>query len=185
MSPCSCRLIGGHRSMLHRRSGSLRYLLTESLVGFSHPLPRARIRQRDEKQDRICGPATTPLRGEELLSAVTEAMVALHERYHRRTPATAEDPAARGRCARLRHGRRLHRRREDDDRAAAGDGRAGNAQRLPGGDAAAASSTRSSGSRAARSSPSSPTRARRPRHRDRAVRPSRRRLSARHHSGAR
>ncbi len=31
-----------------------------------------------------------PLSGEELLSAVTEAMVALHERYHHRTPVSAK-----------------------------------------------------------------------------------------------
>ena len=31
-----------------------------------------------------------PLSGEELLSAVTEAMVALHERYYHRTPVTAK-----------------------------------------------------------------------------------------------
>jgi uncharacterized protein YbcI len=33
--------------------------------------------------------AETPLSGEELLLAVTEAMVALHERYYHRTPVTA------------------------------------------------------------------------------------------------
>jgi uncharacterized protein YbcI len=31
-----------------------------------------------------------PLRGEELLTAVTESMVALHERYHGRAPASAK-----------------------------------------------------------------------------------------------
>ncbi len=31
-----------------------------------------------------------PLHGEELLTAVTEAMVALHERYHHRVPASAK-----------------------------------------------------------------------------------------------
>lgn len=31
-----------------------------------------------------------PLRGEELLAAVTEAMVALHERYHHRAPVSAK-----------------------------------------------------------------------------------------------
>jgi uncharacterized protein YbcI len=31
-----------------------------------------------------------PLSGEQLLLAVTDAMVALHERYHHRTPATAK-----------------------------------------------------------------------------------------------
>jgi uncharacterized protein YbcI len=33
---------------------------------------------------------TVPLTGDELLVAVTEAMVALHERYHHRTPVTAK-----------------------------------------------------------------------------------------------
>ncbi len=33
---------------------------------------------------------TVPLTGDELLAAVTEAMVALHERYHYRKPATAK-----------------------------------------------------------------------------------------------
>ena len=33
---------------------------------------------------------TAPLDGEDLLSAVSEAMVALHERYHHRLPATAK-----------------------------------------------------------------------------------------------
>ena len=33
---------------------------------------------------------TPPLTGDELLEAVTDAMVALHERYHHRTPATAK-----------------------------------------------------------------------------------------------
>lgn len=31
-----------------------------------------------------------PLRGEELLAAVTDAMVALHERYHHRAPVSAK-----------------------------------------------------------------------------------------------
>ncbi|MET0558168.1 MAG: Na-translocating system protein MpsC family protein [Solirubrobacterales bacterium] len=36
-------------------------------------------------------PATPPpLHGDELLSAVTEAMVALHERYHHRVPVSAK-----------------------------------------------------------------------------------------------
>jgi uncharacterized protein YbcI len=33
---------------------------------------------------------TVPFTGDELLVAVTEAMVALHERYHQRTPLTAK-----------------------------------------------------------------------------------------------
>ena len=34
--------------------------------------------------------STAPLRGEELLLAVTEATVALHQRYHHRTPVSAK-----------------------------------------------------------------------------------------------
>ena len=34
--------------------------------------------------------AALPLRGNDLLQAVTEAMVALHERYHHRRPVTAK-----------------------------------------------------------------------------------------------
>jgi uncharacterized protein YbcI len=34
--------------------------------------------------------ATAPLVGEELLAAVTEEMVAMHERYHHRVPASAK-----------------------------------------------------------------------------------------------
>jgi uncharacterized protein YbcI len=35
-------------------------------------------------------PPTPPLHGEELLTAVTESMVALHERYHHRIPVSAK-----------------------------------------------------------------------------------------------
>jgi uncharacterized protein YbcI len=34
--------------------------------------------------------ADPPLQGDDMLDAVTEAMVALHERYHHRTPVTAK-----------------------------------------------------------------------------------------------
>jgi uncharacterized protein YbcI len=34
--------------------------------------------------------ATPPLSGDDMLGAVTEAMVSLHERYHHRTPVTAK-----------------------------------------------------------------------------------------------
>jgi uncharacterized protein YbcI len=34
--------------------------------------------------------AAPPLKGEDMLDAVTEAMVALHERYHHRAPVTAK-----------------------------------------------------------------------------------------------
>ena len=39
---------------------------------------------------------TAPLHGEELLTAVTEEMVALHERYHHRIPATAKTQLLEG-----------------------------------------------------------------------------------------
>ena len=35
-------------------------------------------------------PPTPPLRGDEMLAAITESMVALHERYHHRAPVTAK-----------------------------------------------------------------------------------------------
>jgi uncharacterized protein YbcI len=35
-------------------------------------------------------PSTVPLTGDELLLAVTDAMVALHQRYHHRAPVTAK-----------------------------------------------------------------------------------------------
>jgi uncharacterized protein YbcI len=35
-------------------------------------------------------PSTPPLHGDELLDAVTEAMVVLHERYHHRAPVSAK-----------------------------------------------------------------------------------------------
>jgi uncharacterized protein YbcI len=38
----------------------------------------------------------TPLVGEELLNAVTEEMVALHERYHHRVPASAKTQLLEG-----------------------------------------------------------------------------------------
>jgi len=43
---------------------------------------------RREKASMVA--ADPPLSGEELLSAVTEAMVALHERYYHRTPVSAK-----------------------------------------------------------------------------------------------
>ena len=52
-------------------------------------LPCARTYPDDEREGRM--PAlTVPLTGDELLVAVTEAMVALHERYHHRKPVTAK-----------------------------------------------------------------------------------------------
>jgi hypothetical protein len=92
-------------------------------------LPRARTIRRTREKAACRPPA--PLTGDELLAAVTEAMVAFHERYHHRKPVTAKTLAARRRPARLRARRRLHRRREDDDRAATHHDRPRNPQRLP------------------------------------------------------
>jgi uncharacterized protein YbcI len=43
----------------------------------------------DEREGRMPAPAAS-LTGDELLAAVTEAMVALHRRYHHRQPVTAK-----------------------------------------------------------------------------------------------
>jgi uncharacterized protein YbcI len=60
-----------------------------SFVGFSLPLPRARSKPRDEREGRMKAP-DPPLVGEELLAAVTDSMVALHQRYHHRPPGSAK-----------------------------------------------------------------------------------------------
>jgi hypothetical protein len=52
------------------------------------PLSRARTHPEDEREGRM--PAEeVPLIGDELFAAVTEAMVAFHQRYHHRKPVTA------------------------------------------------------------------------------------------------
>jgi uncharacterized protein YbcI len=52
-------------------------------------LPRARTYPEDEREGRM--PADEfPLGGDEMLAAVTEAMVAFHQRYHHREPVTAK-----------------------------------------------------------------------------------------------
>jgi hypothetical protein len=48
----------------------------------------------------------TPLTGDALLAAVTDAMVALHKRYHHRAPATAKT-CYRASCS-AREGERAH-----------------------------------------------------------------------------
>jgi uncharacterized protein YbcI len=64
-------------------------MVEESLVGFSPFASRADPTRRT--REKAAMPATTtPLTGDELLAAVTEAMVALHQRYHHRKPATAK-----------------------------------------------------------------------------------------------
>ena len=76
------------------------------------------------------------LRGEPLLTAVSEAMVVMHERYHSSRARDGEElddgRGPPGVCARWR----LHRRREDNDRTATEDDRGGQLQRVSGGDAA-------------------------------------------------
>ena len=52
-------------------------------------LPRARIPPEDER-DRPHAGNEPPLDGDELLEAVTEAMVELHRRYYHRKPVTAK-----------------------------------------------------------------------------------------------
>jgi uncharacterized protein YbcI len=52
-------------------------------------LPRARIDPEDEREGRMTA-ADPVLSGDELLAAVTEEMIALHERYHHRQPVTAK-----------------------------------------------------------------------------------------------
>src|ERR1035437_5359213 len=56
------------------------------------------------------------LTGDRLLAAMTQVMVAFHQRYHRREASDRQNTDPRRRSARLRTRRRLNRRREDDDR---------------------------------------------------------------------
>jgi uncharacterized protein YbcI len=51
-------------------------------------LPCARFNPEDEREGRM--PAPEGLSGEELLTAVTEAMVGFHQRYYHRQPVTAK-----------------------------------------------------------------------------------------------
>ena len=51
-------------------------------------LPCARTYPEDEREGRVAAPDV--LAGDELLAAVTEAMVAFHQRYHHREPVTAK-----------------------------------------------------------------------------------------------
>jgi uncharacterized protein YbcI len=52
-------------------------------------LPRARTHPEDEREGGVLVPEAV-LSGDELLVAVTEAMVAFHQRYHHREPVTAK-----------------------------------------------------------------------------------------------
>ena len=52
-------------------------------------LPRARFYPEDEREGRLPAPDDV-LGGDELLAAITEAMVGYHQRYHHRAPAAAK-----------------------------------------------------------------------------------------------
>jgi uncharacterized protein YbcI len=52
-------------------------------------LPRARAYPEDEREGGMPA-AEVPLTGDELLAAMTEVMVAFHQRYHHRKPVTAK-----------------------------------------------------------------------------------------------
>jgi hypothetical protein len=53
-------------------------------------LPCARTHPEDERAGRGAGPRSRVLSGDELLVAMTEAMVTFHQRYHHREPVTAK-----------------------------------------------------------------------------------------------
>jgi uncharacterized protein YbcI len=61
-----------------------------SLVGFSPFASRAKSAWRTREKAAMPAPPCTPLSGDQLLVAVSEAMIALHERYYHRTPVTAK-----------------------------------------------------------------------------------------------
>jgi uncharacterized protein YbcI len=52
-------------------------------------LPRARTYPEGEREGRVSAP-DAPLTGDELYAAVTDAMVAFHQRYYHREPITAK-----------------------------------------------------------------------------------------------
>ena len=60
-----------------------------TLVGFS-PFCLARGKPPEDEIGDLMSPVPAPLSGEELLFAVTEAMVVFHQRYYHRTPITAK-----------------------------------------------------------------------------------------------
>ena len=65
-------------------------IVVATLVGFS-PFCLAREPQSGGRESQaVCRHPKPPLSGEDLLQAVTDAMVALHERYHHRKPVTAK-----------------------------------------------------------------------------------------------
>src|ERR1700733_889611 len=65
------------------------YGRSRSLVG-SPPFRLARATSPEDAREKAVMSAPDALTGDELLSAVTEAMVALHQRYHHRKPVTAK-----------------------------------------------------------------------------------------------
>src|SRR5579862_8958512 len=77
------------RAIVDRSAGSATVGTFDRTSG-SRPSPRARtpLGRRREKASMLA--SDPPLCGEELLSAVTKAMVALHERYYHRTPVSAK-----------------------------------------------------------------------------------------------
>jgi len=68
----------------------IRYGGSRSLVG-SSPFRLARVTSPEDAREKAAMSAPdAPLTGDELLAAVTEAMVALHQRYHHRKPVSAK-----------------------------------------------------------------------------------------------
>ena len=76
------------RRLLDRTQSAL-WCGGESHVGSSPFASRANPTRRTRERPR-CRPHDAPLTGDALLAAVTDAMVALHERYHHRAPVTAK-----------------------------------------------------------------------------------------------
>ena len=59
-------------------------------LGFSPFASRANQIRRTREKAAMSAPTTVPLTGDALLASVTDAMVALHQRYHHRVPVTAK-----------------------------------------------------------------------------------------------
>jgi uncharacterized protein YbcI len=71
-------------------SWMIRYGGSRSLVG-SSPFRLARVTSpEDAREKAVMSAPDAPLTGDELLAAVTEATVALHQRYHHRKPVSAK-----------------------------------------------------------------------------------------------
>src|SRR5580698_667443 len=85
-----------HRLQVACSRGGIRSILPKSATVRLHRawvlalrLAREPDRRTREKANMLAA-TDPPLSGEELLSAVTASMVALHERYYHRTPVTAK-----------------------------------------------------------------------------------------------